>query len=142
MQTQRNSKHCRRAHAHINIICLDVSIYTLKCVFCQAIVLENEFKRCGYLGTNRNSSRRSLGIFARRTSFSFRYFGIHVKKRILSTYSAIKWVKMMCSNALNSRGKPAVSPMSCSLTFNTRKNRNGTNLKLGHALRAGEVINN
>ena len=31
---------------------------------------------------------------------------------VLLTYPAIKWVKMMCSNALNSREKPAVSPMS------------------------------
>ena len=48
---------------------------------------------------------------------------------------------MMCGNALNSRGKPAVSPMSVSPTFDIdKKNRNGANLKLRHALRAGGVI--
>ena len=35
---------------------------------------------------------------------------------------------MMCSNALNSRGKPAVSPMSSSPTLDTEKNINGANL--------------
>ena len=45
----------------------------------------------------------------------------------------------MCSNALNSRGKPAVSPMSGGApTFDIEKNhRNEENLKLCHALRAG-----
>ena len=59
---------------------------------------------------------------------------------------------MICSNALNSREKPAVSPMSGSPTFDVdklrqteagriyKKNRNGTNLQLRHALRAGGVI--
>ena len=49
----------------------------------------------------------------------------------------------MCSNALNSRGKPAVSPMSGAATFDIeeKKPRNGANLKLRHALRAGGVIN-
>ena len=47
---------------------------------------------------------------------------------------------MMCGNALNSRGKPAVSPMSGSPTFDIdKKNRNGANLKQRHALRAGGV---
>ena len=47
----------------------------------------------------------------------------------------------MCSNALDSRGKPAVSPMSGSLTFDIdKKNRNSANLKLRNALRAGGVI--
>ena len=48
----------------------------------------------------------------------------------------------MCSSALNSRGKPAVSPMSGGPTFDIekKKNRNGANLKLRHALRAGGVI--
>ena len=41
---------------------------------------------------------------------------------------------------LNSRGKPAVSPMSGGSTFDIeKKNRNGANLKLRHALRAGGV---
>ena len=40
---------------------------------------------------------------------------------VLLTYSAIKWVKMMGSNALNSRGKPVVSPMNGSPTFGTGK---------------------
>ena len=49
----------------------------------------------------------------------------------------------MCSSALNSRGKPAISPMSGGSTFDIeKKNRNGANLKLRHALRAGGVINN
>ena len=49
----------------------------------------------------------------------------------------------MCSSALNSRGKPAVSPMSDGSTFDIeKKNRNGANLKLRHALRAGGVIIN
>ena len=44
---------------------------------------------------------------------------------------------------LNSRGKPAVSPMSGDSTFDIeKKNRNGANLKLRHALRAGGVITN
>ena len=48
---------------------------------------------------------------------------------------------MMCSSALNSRGKPVVSPMSGGPTFDIeKKNRNGANLKLRHALRAGGVI--
>ena len=48
---------------------------------------------------------------------------------------------MMCSSALNSRGKPAVSPMSGGPTFDIEKKvRNGANLKLRHALRAGGVI--
>ena len=46
---------------------------------------------------------------------------------------------MICSNALNSRGKPAVSPMSGSPTFNTEKYRNGAKLKLRHAVWAGGV---
>ena len=47
----------------------------------------------------------------------------------------------MCSNALNSLGKPAVSPMSGSPTFHIdKKNKNGVNLKLCHALRAGGVM--
>ena len=46
----------------------------------------------------------------------------------------------MCSSVLNSRGKPAVSPMSGGPTFDIeKKNRNGANLKLRHALRAGGV---
>ena len=46
----------------------------------------------------------------------------------------------MCSSALNSGGKPAVSPMSGGSTFDIeKKNRNGANLKLRHALRAGGV---
>ena len=47
----------------------------------------------------------------------------------------------MCSNALNSWGKPAVSPMSGSPTFDTgrKSSRNGANLKLRHAIRAGGV---
>ena len=49
---------------------------------------------------------------------------------------------MMCSNVLNSRGKPAVSPMSGSPTFDIdKKNRNRANLKLRHALRAGGIKN-
>ena len=60
-------------------------------------------------------------IFARGTLFPFRYFSIHVKIRVLWTYSAIKWVKMICSNALNSREKPAVSPVSGSPTFDIDK---------------------
>ena len=49
----------------------------------------------------------------------------------------------MCSSALDSRGKPAVSPMSGSPTFDIeKKNRNGANLKLRHALRAGGVKTN
>ena len=48
---------------------------------------------------------------------------------------------MMCSNGLDSKGKPAVSPMSGSPTFDIgKKNRNSANLKLRHALRAGGVI--
>ena len=86
-----DSKHYRRAHVHIDIYwfiysrwnlskfvvlkhfgseflheepcCLDVSIYMLKCVFCWDIVLENEFKRCVYLGPNNHSSRWSLSKF-------------------------------------------------------------------------------
>ena len=47
---------------------------------------------------------------------------------------------MMCSSALNSRGKPAVSPMSGGPTFdNEKKNRKGANLKLRHALRTDGV---
>ena len=50
---------------------------------------------------------------------------------------------MTCSSALNSRGKPAVSPMSGGPTFDIeKKTRNGANLKLRHALRAGGVIIN
>ena len=46
----------------------------------------------------------------------------------------------MRSNALNSRGKPAVSLMSGAPTFDIKtKNRNGANLKLRYALRAGGV---
>ena len=62
-------------------------------------------------------------IFARRTLFPFRYFSIHVKMRVSLTYSAIEWVKMNVanSNALNSREKPAVSPMSGSPTFDIDK---------------------
>ena len=46
----------------------------------------------------------------------------------------------MCTNALNSRGKPAVSPMSGAPTFDIeKKSRNGGNLKLRHALQAGGV---
>ena len=93
VETQRNSKHYRRAHVHIYIYCLlyirdgicqnlsflkhfwwerlhgkpccclNVSIYMLKCVFYWVIVLENEFKRCVYLGTNNNSSWWSLSKF-------------------------------------------------------------------------------
>ena len=38
---------------------------------------------------------------------------------------------MMCSKALNSREKPAVSPISGAPTFDIeKKNRNGANLKL------------
>ena len=43
---------------------------------------------------------------------------------------------MMCSNALNSGEKPAVSPMSDSPTFDIDKekeNRNGANLPYGQA---------
>ena len=50
---------------------------------------------------------------------------------------------MICSNALNSREKPAVSPMSGSSTFDIdkwKKNGNGANLQLSHALRTGGVI--
>ena len=48
---------------------------------------------------------------------------------------------MMCSNALDSREKPAVSPMSGRPTFDIdKKNRNSANLKLRNALRAGGVI--
>ena len=43
------------------------------------------------------------------------------------------------SNALNSREKPAVSPMSGSPTFDTGKKQKQGELKLRHALRAGEV---
>ena len=49
---------------------------------------------------------------------------------------------MICSNVLNSREKPGVSSMSGSPTFNIdkyKKNRNGANLQLRHALRAGGV---
>ena len=47
----------------------------------------------------------------------------------------------MCSNALKSKGKPAVSPMSGAPTFDIiKKTKNGANLKLRHALRAGRVI--
>ena len=46
---------------------------------------------------------------------------------------------MMCSSALNIRGEPAVSPMSGAPTFDIEKDRNGANLKLRHALRAGGV---
>ena len=55
--------------------------------------------------------------------FPFRYFSIHVKMRVSLTYSAIEWVKMNVanSNALNSREKPAVSPMSGSPTFDIDK---------------------
>ena len=45
----------------------------------------------------------------------------------------------MCNNALNSRGKPAVPPMSGAPTFDMEKNRNGANLKLRHALLAGGI---
>ena len=49
----------------------------------------------------------------------------------------------MCSSALNSRGKPAVSPMSGGPTFDIeKKTRNRANSKLRHALRAGGVIMN
>ena len=59
---------------------------------------------------------------------------------VLLIYSAAKWAPIMCSNALNSRGKPVVSPMRGSPTFDIdKKNRNGANLKLRHALRAGGV---
>ena len=41
----------------------------------------------------------------------------------------------MCGSALNSRGKPAVSPMSGSPTFDIeKKTRNGANLKLRHVI--------
>ena len=41
---------------------------------------------------------------------------------------------------LNSKEKPAVSPMSGGSTFDIeKKTRNGANLKLRHALRAGGV---
>ena len=43
---------------------------------------------------------------------------------------------MICSNALNSREKPSVSPMSGNSNF---ENRNGSYLQLRHALRAGGV---
>ena len=47
----------------------------------------------------------------------------------------------MCTNALKSRKKSAVSSMNGGPTFNIdKKDRNGTNLKLHHALRAGGVI--
>ena len=47
----------------------------------------------------------------------------------------------MCSSALKSRGKPAVSLISGGPTFDIEKNpRNGANLKLRHALRAGREI--
>ena len=47
----------------------------------------------------------------------------------------------MCSSALNSRGKPPVSTMSGGPAFDIEKKpRNGANLKLRHALRAGGVI--
>ena len=60
---------------------------------------------------------------------------------VFLTYSAIKLVQMMYSNALNSRGKPAVSPMSAVARLSTReKKRNGATLKLCHALREGGVI--
>ena len=67
-------------------------------------MLEIEFKRCVYLGTNNHSSRLSLSKFVvsktyifgenfcTKTLFPFRYFSIHVKMRVLLTYSAIKWV--------------------------------------------------
>ena len=46
----------------------------------------------------------------------------------------------MCSGALNRRGKPAISPMSSAPTFDIeKKNGNGANLKLRHAVRAGGV---
>ena len=44
----------------------------------------------------------------------------------------------MCSNALNGRGKPAVSPMSRGGTL--EKNRNGANIKHHHALQTDGVI--
>ena len=50
---------------------------------------------------------------------------------------------MVSSKALSSRKKPAVSPMSGSPTFDNdklKKNRNGANSQLRHALRAGGVI--
>ena len=59
-------------------------------------------------------------IFARGTLFPFRHFSIHVIMRGLLTYSAIKWVYMICSKALSSRKKPAVSP-SGSPTFDIDK---------------------
>ena len=47
---------------------------------------------------------------------------LHLKRCVLLTYSAvIKWVQRMCSNSLNSRGKPAVSPMSGAPTFDNEK---------------------
>ena len=47
----------------------------------------------------------------------------------------------MCSSALKSRGKPAVSLISGGPTFDIEKNpRNGANLKLRHALRAGREL--
>ena len=92
METQRNSKHYRRAHVYIDICWFTYSRwnlskfvlfktflvrifaretlllfrcfkYMLKCVFCWVIVLENELKRCVYLGTNNNSSRWSPSKF-------------------------------------------------------------------------------
>ena len=49
-----------------------------------------------------------------------------------------------CSNALNSREMPAVSPMTMSgsptFDIDKKKNRNGANLQLRQALRGGGVI--
>ena len=96
-------------------------------------MLENEFKRFVYLGTNNHSSRWSLSKFvvSKHPWWEFLHgepcFRLDISAYMLSkirdffTYSAIKWVKVICSNALNSRKKPAVSPMSGSPTFDIDK---------------------
>ena len=95
METQRNSKHYRRAHVHIDIY---IDLYIREGV-CQNLSFQNMFG-----GNFRMEKLVPVYIF--------QIFSIHVKMCVLLTYSAVKWVYMMCSNALSSRGKPAVSPIS------------------------------
>ena len=64
-----------------------------------------------------------MRVVARRTFLRFRYCSIHVKVHVFLTYSAVKRRVSMGSRNL----VPAVSPMSGSPTFDTKKkqNRNG-----------------
>ena len=79
--------------------------------------------------------------FYTRTLFPFRCFSIHVKMCVLLTFFYKMGLNYVQQRTKQQRKTSVITHERCANFRHRKKNSNGANLKLRHALRAGGVIN-